>query len=289
MVTEDEFGLRPIWVSCLEIYREIARICDKHKLRYYATDGTALGAVRHRGYIPWDDDFDISMPRPDYEKFKKMAAMELPSYLRFWDYHDEPNFIYLFGKVQDVRPEVVKRVEEQVGTTLSNGVFVDIFPIDGYPESKAEIALTRVSTGIAKCILRFRCMRFHDQTRNGKITWLLGCVFACLVPWATQRRCLDYCNERLKRHDFDKCAFNGRSCSDTNLFRRAPLKREAWGNPTLHEFYDTQIMLPKDVDAHLRNEYYKWDYMELPPESARHPTHGYTYHCSWWLGPQKRG
>lgn len=289
MISEDRFGLRPLWDACLEIYKEVARICDKHHLRYYATDGSALGAIRHKGYIPWDDDFDISMPRPDYEKFKKIAAEELPPHLRFWDYKDEPKFIYLFGKVQDTRAEKVKELEKKVGFVLSNGLFMDIFPIDGYPESKVETVVTKLITGIAKCILRFRCMGFREQTKNGKKVWFAGLFFTLLMPWMNQKRCLGWCERRLTRHGFDESAFNGRTCSTTNLFRRAPLKREAWGHPTPHEFHDIQVMLPEDADAHLRNEYFKWDYMELPPESARHPTHGYSYHCSWWLGPQKRG
>lgn len=289
MITEDKFGLRSLWDGCIEIYREVAKICDKHHLRYYVTDGTALGAIRHKGYIPWDDDFDISMPRPDYEKFKRIAPKELPDYLCFWDYRDNPKFIYLFGKVQDTRAYKVLALEEKLGFPLSNGLFIDIFPIDGYPESKVEIVWTKIVTGIAKCILRFRCMGFREQSCKGKLIWFLGLFFSFLMFWPSQKRCLDWCEGRLKLNEFDESPFNGRTCSSTNLFRRAPLKREAWGTSTLYEFHDTQVMLPEDADAHLRNEYYKWDYMELPPESQRHPTHVYAYHCPWWLGPKKKG
>jgi phosphorylcholine metabolism protein LicD len=191
--------------------------------------------------------------------------------------------------VQDTRAERVKKLEEQVGFVLSNGLFVDVFPIDGYPESKVEAILTKIITGIAKCILRFRCMNFAEQTKNGKKVWLAGLFFGLLMPWMTQKRCLNLCERRLTKHGFDESAFNGRTCSTTNLFRRAPLRREAWGRPTTHEFHDTQIMLPEDVDAHLRNEYYKWDYMELPPEFMQRPSHSCLYNCPWRLGPKGKG
>ena len=136
MKSEDPFGLRPLWDASLGIYREIAKICERHGLRYYVTDGTALGAVRHKGFIPWDDDFDMSMPRPDYEKFKKIFMAELPPHLKFVDFHNTPEFGLLFGKVQDCRRDKIEALEKVVGFQLSNGLFIDIFPIDGYPRSR---------------------------------------------------------------------------------------------------------------------------------------------------------
>jgi len=286
MNTKDEFNLRPIWDSCLEIYREVAKICDKHGLRYYATDGTALGAVRHKGYIPWDDDFDMSMPRPDYEKFKVIAANELPEYLKFWDYKSEPKFIFLFGKVQDTRREKIEKIEKDVGHLLSNGSYIDIFPIDGYPTSKIEKLWTKYGTIPPKCIVRFRCMRLRDQESvKGRCAWIAGAILSCLFPWITPTQCLAYCEKRLRKNDFDNSEFTGRTCSDVTVFRRAPLARTAWGVPKKWQFENESVMLPSDPDAHLRNEYFRWDYMQLPPEKDRHPTHGYPYHCNWWLGP----
>lgn len=287
MISEDKFGLLPLWTACLEIYKEVAKICDRHGLRYYATDGTALGAVRHNGFIPWDDDLDISMPRPDYEKFMAIANKELPSRLRFWNYEDEPGFIFLFGKVQCVDKEAVIALEEKLGHRLSNGLFIDVFPIDGYPESKFEKFWVRALTTVAKSAVRFRCMRFRDQSRKGRITWLVGLCLFVVFPFVTQRMWLRMCDRCLKRNPFDGSPFTGRTCSRHNLFARAPQAYASWGVPTPHEFHDTEIMLPQDVDAHLRNEFFRWDYMQLPPEKDRHPSHEYSYRCPWWLGPRK--
>ena len=287
MKSEDPFGLRPLWDASLEIYREIAKICDRHGLRYYATDGTALGAVRHKGFIPWDDDLDMSMPRPDYEKFKRIATKELPSGLRFWDFRDEPKDIFLFGKVQCVEKNRILALEKQLGRTLSNGLFVDIFPIDGYPMDKLECLRIRFITMVLLCIVRFRCTSLSKQSTKGKVAWFAGLMFSVIFPWLTQRRCLSVCEKCLLRHPFEMSEFTGRTCSSLNVFRRAPLRREAWGGGTNVEFDCTRVHVPKDVDAHLRNEYYKWDYMQLPPESARHPTHTFSYHFPWWIGPTK--
>lgn len=284
--SDDPFGLRPLWNAGLEIYSEIVKICNRHGLRYYATDGTALGAVRHKGFIPWDDDIDISMPRPDYEKFRKIANAELSQHLRFWDYRDESHAIYLFGKVQDLREEKVSSIEKSLEFTLSNGLFVDVFPIDGYPTGFWDKwKITCVSLFMA-CVVRFRCTRFLSQTRRGRGAWILGFLLSAVFPWLNQRRCLAYCERLLMRYGFDESDYTGRACSSLNVFRRAPLKREVWGTGCAAEFDGRQIVLPCDVDAFLRNEYYKWDYRKLPPEKDRHPTHGLGCHYAWWLGPE---
>lgn len=287
MKSEDPFGLRPLWDASLEIYREIAKICDRHGLRYYATDGTALGAVRHKGFIPWDDDLDISMPRPDYEKFKQIAEVELPTNLRFWDFRDEPNDIFLFGKVQCIEKDRVLTLEKKLGRTLSNGLFVDIFPIDGYPVRKLARAKIRFVTTLLQCVVRFRCMSVAKQSPKGKVVWLFGAFFSVLLPWMNQRRCLSVCEKYLLRYPFETTEFTGRTCSSLNVLRRAPLKRTVWGKGVDVEFDTNQVRVPEDVDAHLRNEYYKWDYMQLPPKSARHPTHTLSCHFPWWLGATK--
>ncbi len=284
--SDDPFGLRPLWNAGLEIYSEIVKICNRHGLRYYATDGTALGAVRHKGFIPWDDDIDISMPRPDYEKFRKIANAELPQHLRFWDYRDESHAIYLFGKVQDLREEKVSSIEKSLEFTLSNGLFVDVFPIDGYPTGFWDKwKITCVSSFMA-CVVRFRCTRFLSQTRRGRCAWILGFLLSAVFPWLNQRRCLAYCERLLRHYGFDESDYTGRACSSLNVFRRAPLKREVWGTGCAAEFDGRQIVVPCDVDAFLRNEYYKWDYRKLPPEKDRHPTHGLGCHYAWWLGPE---
>ena len=287
MISEDKFGLRPIWEATFSIYQQVAAICDRHGLRYYATDGTAIGAVRHKGFIPWDDDFDISMPRPDYEKFKKIAAEELPENLKWVDWHNSPEMSVLFGKVHDCRKEVVLALEEKVGRTLSNGVYIDIFPIDGYPPAAVSRLWIKICTVIPKCIIRFKSMKLNQQTSKGKVIWLFGALFSALLPWVSKERCMQFFERMLLKYGFDDCEFTGRSCSLLTVLRRAPLARGAWGRPTPHEFEDSAVMLPEDFDAHLRNEYVKFHYMTLPPESCRYPSHSYSWRCPWWLGPTK--
>lgn len=288
MISEDKFGLRPIWDASLAIYKEVARICDRHGLRYYATDGTALGAVRHKGFIPWDDDFDISMPRPDYEKFKRVANSELPPNLKFWDYKDIDDFHLLFGKVQETRKEVVEELEGKVGHQLSNGVYIDIFPIDGYPTSRLRGLFSRIRGFVYYQIGAYKFRLFKDRSAKGKCMHPVGWFLSLFAPSVREYSDLLIRYEKmLNEVPFEQSEWTGRTCSSLTVFRRAPLSKKAWGSPTPSEFEDTTIMIPEDCDAHLKNEYYKWDYMVPPPVGQQHPTHVYAEHCPWWLGPSK--
>ena len=91
--------LRKVQMTQLEIAKEIRRVCEENNIRYFLADGTFLGAVRHQGFIPWDDDMDLAMPRADYERFCRIAPEKLdPKYcLQTW--YSDPNYALPFGKV----------------------------------------------------------------------------------------------------------------------------------------------------------------------------------------------
>ena len=282
-MNNEGFNLQPVWDAILEIYMEISRLCDRHGLRYYLTDGSAIGAVRHKGFIPWDDDLDLSMPREDYMRFVELARTELPPYLRFLDWHNVSDFTLLFGKVQDIRKEKVLEVERQCGYMLSSGLYVDIIPIDGYPKSCIERFLTKIVVGVLSCIVRYKCMSFGAQTNKGRFVWLVGLLFSLAFPFVTDKRCKEFCEKQLLRHPFKDSEITGRASLRLTLLNRKPIPKKIWGRcPSMHEFQGLKVPLPQDFDSYLR--FYYGDYMKLPPESKRVPSHEYRYRCSWWLG-----
>jgi lipopolysaccharide cholinephosphotransferase len=284
---KDDINLKPVWDAILDVYREVSRICDRHGLRYYLTDGTALGAVRHQGFIPWDDDFDMSMPREDYEAFVKIAKDELPEHLKFVNWENTPEFMLLFGKVQDSRREVIEKIEAQCGYTLSSGIYIDIIPVDGYPESRLERFWVKWYVRILSCMIRFRCMRLGDQSKKGRLVWLAGLVFSILLPWKDGQSCKRTCEKFLLRHPFASARLVGRASMRLTMLNRRPMPAEYWCEPSSGQFNGIDVPLPHDIDAYLK--FYYGDYMKLPPESQRHHSHEYKYRCAWWLGPTKAG
>lgn len=282
-VIEDPFQLRPVWDAVLEVYREFVKVCNRHNLRFYMTDGNAIGALRHHGFIPWDDDLDVSMPRPDYERFLELAPRELPSYLKIVNARNTPEFLGLFSKIQDSRRVYVESIEKKLGFELSNGIFIDVFAIDGYPSRRVAAWCYTLVCWIQHQVMRYRSMHFKAQSRKGKIMWLLG---MCLSPFVwgmkTGNDFILRAECRNRSHPFETSELTGRS--GTTLWKRLIFKKEVWGEPVFVDFdLGLKVPLPHDYDHYLRYDY--GDYMTLPPESSRHPSHTYADRCPWWLGP----
>lgn len=286
MNIEDQYNLRPIWDATFEIYKEIAKICDRHSLRYYVTDGTLIGAVRHKGFIPWDDDFDMSMPRPDYERFIGYAKNELPSHLKFVNWENTPEFHLMFGKVQDCRREVVVSLENQCGCKLSNGVFVDIFPIDGYPVKKSDRFLIRAFDFILRQDINFRFIKWKDRSWKGRLLYPLGALIAFILPWLKTYSDFQRVYEKmLLKYPYDMSEYTGRASVCLHVINRPPLLKTTWGMGRKIDFHTSKVNIPDNFDAYLRPIY--GDYMRLPPVESRHPSHSYSYRCAWWLGPTR--
>lgn len=115
----------------LGILLEVQQFCEKHQLRFYLAGGTLLGAIRHHGFIPWDDDIDICMPRPDYEKFVKTFKTEKNFFIKS---DLLGNWSAPFAKVLDLSTEVVSKYSED-----ESHLWIDIFPVDGLPEDIEEV------------------------------------------------------------------------------------------------------------------------------------------------------
>lgn len=121
----------------LNIVLEIDKVCKQHNLTYFLAEGSLLGALRHHGFIPWDDDMDVSMPRADYERFLEIAQTALPPHLHICGTHTIPGYHLPFSKVVSTEDHgFVNRQDAVLGEY--NGVYVDVFPIDCYPDADYE-------------------------------------------------------------------------------------------------------------------------------------------------------
>lgn len=275
--------LRPIWDALIEIYINFSRLCSEYGLRHYVINGTAIGAVRHHGFVPWDDDFDVAMPREDYDKFVEIVGA-LPAHLKFVHWRNTPEYKQLFGKIQDTRRDKVEAVERKVGFMLSNGLFIDVFPIDGFPNMGMKYLTYKIQYQLIKMIVRFRLTKFRRQTKTGFATWFAGMLIPFFWPlkWS-QHSIFSSIEQFAKSIPFSKSKNTGRV--DSSLTFRYVYDKAVWGEPTFVEFENIKIPIPEKIDEYLRLEY--GDYMQLPPENKRKPSHGYSWRCPWWLGPTK--
>ena len=117
----------------LDIVKDVVSLCEKHGLKYYMLGGTMLGAIRHGGFIPWDDDIDLGMVREDYERFLELSY-KLPGRLKVVNYRNTPSYQYYITRVLDTETKVI---EERIGNENKyTNASIDIFPIDGTPNNK---------------------------------------------------------------------------------------------------------------------------------------------------------
>ena len=128
--------LRKVQMTQLEIAKEIRRVCDENNIRYFLAAGTFLGAVRHQGFIPWDDDMDMGMMRRDYEKFCRIAPSKLKPEFCLQTWYTEPNYGLPFGKV--MKRGTIYLENKKTSRLQNNGIYVDIFPYDYAPEDPVQ-------------------------------------------------------------------------------------------------------------------------------------------------------
>lgn len=129
---EVDSTLRKLQLAELEILNEFVRVCEKWSLRYYLVGGTLLGAVRHKGFIPWDDDIDVAMPREDYDKFATVCREELgPDYF-YQSPETDLHYFLTYAKIRRNGTEVYEKRFKNAA--FHKGIFIDIFPLDPCPK-----------------------------------------------------------------------------------------------------------------------------------------------------------
>lgn len=134
MIELTQEQLRQVQMIQLEMLQEVDRICEKCNISYNIIAGTLLGAVRHGGYIPWDDDADVALLRPEYEKFRKACKTELDT-TRFYfqDHRSTKGYRWGYGKLRRKKTLFLREYQEHM--PYEQGVFIDIFPLDGVPDN----------------------------------------------------------------------------------------------------------------------------------------------------------
>lgn len=254
---------KKIWKTQLELLSELQRVCKKYHLRYFAINGTLLGAVRHNGFIPWDDDLDVIMPRPDYEKLTEIAKTEFqkPFYLQneFTSKKYYRSYSRLRNSNTTAVPEMDWNIEE------CNGIFIDIFPLDGY--SKDEIRNKKVLKKINRQIFLANNFIYGKQYTSHRLIHLgllYGVAFLDLFGFYTKLLKNTRKIQNINPYDESEILYS--------LVHGEVLKyKKEWFNEKIVNFEDMKICIPSGYDEILKMIY--GSYMDLPPVEKRGVRH----------------
>lgn len=226
----------------LQILKYVAKVCDDNNLRYWLASGTLLGAVRHGGFIPWDDDLDIEMP---YEDFKKLRAIMLNDKNYFWqDHSTDKLYMHYFGKVKipHMNPNPLSPKK-----SVYDGAFIDVFPIESMPHCFSELSYRLIGWNNYQFL--WSDSNFLSKFSQFRFAFGEKALFPML------RGLSRICYHKEYHHTYGVGFVKKRNLTSLSKLTKMTFEGELFS-------------VPEEYDAYLRYMFGE-DYMELPPEDKR--------------------
>lgn len=258
------------------IVSEIKKICEENKISWFVGYGACIGAVRHKGCIPWDDDIDVCMPRPDYNRFIELCKNRDLGDYELATIEKMPDFFEHFGRMYDKNStlyfyEKLKHV---------GGIFVDIFPLDGAGNNPKEGKVVKNlryinfwQTILHQSHFYYNRSQRLDFIKKGKLLSYFMVLLTTLFRNALQKKSLENIENTLKSYPYD--ASNYVMFYEKTYGLRNMVQKK-WINETiLVPFESIQVPIPKCYDEYLTSIY--GDYMTPPPEEKRDARHVFAY------------
>lgn len=270
-----QLTLKEIQSELLGIMKYIHNFCITNNIRYSLDGGTLIGAIRHNGFIPWDDDIDIVIPRPDYNRFIKTFAGN-DKYKLFTP---ENNNSYInYARVCEVKDTIGDYMVPW--TKDKSGVVIDIFPLDGEPDDRKEWEIE------VKKLIQYRNLMFFSRLPHSVYRKDLGLLFntkifikKILFWWINTEQINRKSIALASSYNYDTANYVGQM-SFLNMWEKKHMPKEWYSDFILHKFEDTEFYITKGYHEVLTALY--GDYMKLPPEEARVPGHN-KLECFYWI------
>ena len=264
--------LQPQWNAVIiDVLSAFIRICEAQGLRYFCAGGTAIGAVRHQGMIPWDDDIDVFMPRPDYDRFLRLAAHSMPEGYEVLSPYATKDYPMYFAKMCNARTTLLEN--ERIPCVF--GLYIDIFPLDGACDDVE--TCYREKRRFKRLMNKLEAVSTHNNF--GEYVGLLAkrrewgrfavkTVAFCCRSWL-RRWLLKQMDSIAYGHDY---ALSSRVVTYSGAYQRQEIYPKVWlETPQMFAFEGLMVNLPHDYGAYLRHFF--GDYMTLPPVEQRASHH----------------
>ena len=255
----------------LSILKEFVRVCEILNIQYFLIGGSLIGAVRHNGFIPWDDDIDVIMPRKDYEIFIKEGKKYIDSKYFIQNYLTEKEFTWAYTKIRDSGTTFIEPIHSN--SKINQGIFIDIFPLDNYSNSfymknKIKLNYILINMQIAK-------FRIKENERKKLKTLIKEMIFAIPSKIKYGKYSIQELNE--KKDYFAKLENNKKTkymclVLDPLLQYKYPLYKSEWFNDYVEwNFENMKVRIPAEYDRILTLRY--GEYMKIPPKEEQIAKH----------------
>ena len=238
--------------------------CSKLGIPYYLVCGSALGAVKYGGFIPWDDDIDVAMFRDDYEVFLKEAPKLLPEHLFLQNWHTDPACPQISSKLRNSKTAYIE--ESAANIAMHHGVFIDIFPLDGYPAGKLEQNLLELRKRIYVAMLQSAC----EYPRGN-----LGAMLCKICRLSGLVKHTDRVAKRYERMISSyPVAKSELVCNHANWQGKLDYSPKThFANGFVANFEGLVVKIPKEYHLYLTQKY--GEYSQDPPKAAQNGHHHY--------------
>lgn len=251
-----------------EMLKLFIQICDKLALKYFLVCGSALGAVKYKGFIPWDDDIDVGLLREDYEVFLEKAPQYLPEYIFLQNYRTDPAFPAIFSKLRNSNTAYIERSVSRL--PINQGIYIDIFPLDGYPDDREE------QRHLEFCKQIYRRLLSTAYLPNQKWKWLFIIPFRLLGIQKHTAFLAKRYEMMITKYAVSEAKIIANHGNWQGKLEYAPI--EQYGEGTWGEFEGLKVRIPKQYDAYLCQKY--GDYKADPPLKDQVGHHYYvSYDC----------
>lgn len=261
-----EFTSDNLKIKLTEMLEWFHVFCQEHNLRYYILGGTMLGAVRHGGFIPWDDDIDVGMPRADYLKLEKLLTDKTGRYVLETPNTGARDYFYPFSKLYDTTTTLIENTRYKI----KRGIYLDIFPIDGIGNTLEE---SKNNYEAINKKFNFLLTRIGG-VRKGRVWYKNAAVIVSrMIPnfvINNKKVLLDLVNLCEKR-DFDTCEWCGNLVGAWRFKEVMP--KEIMGEPKLYKFENIEVYGSQDADGYLTHLYGDW--RKLPPKEKQVTHHDF--------------
>lgn len=252
----------------LHVLREVTRVLEDLNIPYFMQGGTMLGAIRHDGFIPWDDDVDLGIPRADYDRLMKEVSARLPENLELRTYDDETDHHYYFARIVDKRYQIRRMgsIEERL-----ENIWVDLFPLDGMPNGCISRQWHKMRLLMTRLKFHLSCFEKVNIKRPGRPLVERIIIRIAMITrvgkWWNTRKQLDKMDRLLKKYPPEKSKYLVNFTGQTSFKFNEMFKKEVYGKGKEYPFEDMVLVGPEQYDAYLKSLY--GDYMTPPKEEDR--------------------